>query len=139
MGQTNQGGSIMKNLIHLFMIVLLATFALMIATMTSMAQDPIKVSPNTHKLLLENDQVRVIEYRSQPGEKSPMLFLSDAVIYRLSPSYKLKLTLPDGKTEVIEGKAGDVRWVEEGMRELENVGNTEAHAIIVELKAPQKK
>ncbi len=139
MGQTNQGGSIMKNLIHLFMIVLLATFALMIATKTSMAQDPIKVSPNTHKLLLENDQVRVIEYRSQPGEKSPMHFLSDAVIYRLSPSYKLKITLPDGKTKVIEGKAGDVRWVEEGMGKEENVGNTEAHAIIVELKAPQKK
>jgi len=121
------------------MIVLLATFALMIATKTSMAQDPIKVSPNTHKLLLENDQVRVIEYRSQPGEISPMASYSDLVIYRLSPSYKLKLTLPDGKTEVIEGKAGDVLWREATMREVENVGNTEAHAILVELIAPQKK
>jgi beta-alanine degradation protein BauB len=123
---------------HLFMIVLLATLALMIAAKTSVAQDPIKVSPHTYNVLLENDRVRVMEYRSQPGEKSPMHSFSEVVIYRLSPSYKLKLTFPDGKTELIEGKVGDVRW-DKGLREIENVGNTEAHAVIVELKVPLKK
>lgn len=129
----------MKDSRHLFMIVLLATLALMIAAKTSVAQDPIEVSPHTYKLLLENDRVRVLEYRSQPGEKSPMASASEAVIYRLSPSYKLMFTFPDGKTELIEGKVGDVRWREEGMVEIENVGNTEAHAVIVELKVPLKK
>jgi beta-alanine degradation protein BauB len=128
----------MKNLIHFCMIVLLATFTVMIALKMSVAQDPIKVSPHTHKVLLENERVRVMEYRSQPGEKSPMHSYSEVVIYRLSPSYKLKLTFPDGKTEVIEGKVGDVRW-DKGLREIENVGNTEAHAVIVELKVPLEK
>lgn len=128
----------MKDLIHFCMIVLLATFTVMIATKTSVARDPIKVSP-TYKVLLENDRVRVLEYRSQPGEISPMVSASEAVVYRLSPSYKLKFTFPDGKTELIEGKAGDVHWREEGMFEIENVGNTEAHAVIVELKVPHKK
>lgn len=129
----------MKNLIHFCMIVLLATFTVMIAVNTSVAQDPIEVSPHTYTVLLENDRVRVLEYRSQPGDKSPMASASEAVIYRLSPSYKLKFTYPDGKTELIDGKVGDVRWREEGMVEIENVGNTEAHAVIVELKVPLKK
>jgi beta-alanine degradation protein BauB len=124
----------MKESTHLFIIVLFATAALMIAAKTSVAQDSIEVSPHTYKVLLENDRVRVLEYRSQPGEKSPMASASEAVIYRLSPSYKLKFTFPDGKTELIEAKAGDVRWREEGMVEIENVGDTEAHAVIVELK-----
>jgi len=129
----------MKNLIHLFMIVLLAAFPLMIATKTSVAQDLIKVSPNNYKLLLENDPVRVIEYRSQPGEKSPMHSYSGAVVYRLSPYYKLEFTFPNGKTKEIEGKAGEVRWVGEEALEIEDVGNTEAHAIVVELKATKEK
>jgi hypothetical protein len=33
------------------------------------AQDPVKTSPQYYKVLLENDQVRVLEYRLKPGEK----------------------------------------------------------------------
>jgi hypothetical protein len=36
---------------------------------TAFAQDPVKISPQFYKLLLENDQVRVLEYRLKPGEK----------------------------------------------------------------------
>ena len=124
----------MKNSTHFVITVLLATLALTIAADTSIAQDSIEVSPHTYKVLLENDRVRVLEYRSQPGDKSPMVSVSEAVVYRLSPSYKLRFTFPDGKTELIDAKVGDVRWREQGKVEIENVGDTEAHAVIVELK-----
>jgi hypothetical protein len=34
------------------------------------AQDPVKTSPQYYKVLLENDQVRVLEYRLKAGERS---------------------------------------------------------------------
>jgi hypothetical protein len=37
--------------------------------MAASAQDPVKTSPQYYKVLLENDQVRVLEYRLKPGEK----------------------------------------------------------------------
>jgi hypothetical protein len=38
---------------------------------TSRAQDPVKASPQYYKVLLENDQVRVLEYRLKAGDKEP--------------------------------------------------------------------
>ena len=49
----------MKNLTHLTISVLLATFALIFATNMAMAQDPVKVDPKHYKVEFENDQVRV--------------------------------------------------------------------------------
>ena len=39
---------------------------------TAHAQDPVKTSPQYYKVLLENDQVRVLEYRLKAGEKEAM-------------------------------------------------------------------
>ncbi len=121
-----------------YLMLLVAIFIMLHTPNISLAQDPIKVSPHTYEVLLDNERVRVMEYSSKPGDISPMHSFSEVVIYRLSPSYKIKLTFPDGSTEVIEGKVGEVRW-DKGLREIENVGNTEARALIVELKQPQQK
>jgi hypothetical protein len=40
--------------------------------MAAFAQDPVKTSPQCYKVLLENDQVRVLEYHLKAGEKEPM-------------------------------------------------------------------
>ena len=40
---------------------------------TARAQDPVKVAPNNFKVLLENDQVRVLDFHNKGGEKIPML------------------------------------------------------------------
>ncbi len=62
------------------------------------AQDPVKTSPQYYKVLLENDQVRVLEYRLKPGEKEPMHSHPAGVVYVLSGT-KLKVSYPDGRTE----------------------------------------
>lgn len=36
------------------------------------AQDAVAAAPNNHKILLENDQVRVLEVYMAPGEKEPV-------------------------------------------------------------------
>ncbi len=105
---------------------------------TTLAQDPAKVTPNTHKVLLENDRVRVLDIRVKPGTKVPMHSHPDYVVYALS-DFKVKFTFPDGKTAEVEGKAGEATWRDAETHAAENVGTTELHVLNVELKGAAKK
>ncbi len=88
---------------------------------SALAQDPVKVSPETHKVLLENDRVRVLDVRIKPAEKVPMHSHPANVTYTLS-DFKIKFTYPDGKIEEREGKAGVARWNEAVTHTAENLG-----------------
>jgi len=66
--------------------------------MTASAQDPVKTSPQYYKVLLENEEVRVLEYRLKPGEKEPIHSHPAGVVYVLSGA-TLKFSYPDGRTE----------------------------------------
>jgi beta-alanine degradation protein BauB len=100
---------------------------------TAHAQDPVKVSPQYYKVLLENDQVRVLEYRLKAGEKEPMHSHPAGVVYVLSGA-KLKFSYPDGRTEERAAAIGETFWREPITHAVENVGDTEAHAIAIDLK-----
>jgi beta-alanine degradation protein BauB len=101
------------------------------------AQDPLQTDGDKYKLLTENDRVRVLEYRDQPGEKTHQHRHPAFVLYAMSP-FKRQLTLPDGKTMMREFKAGDVLYSDDQTHIGENVGTTPTHVIMVELKAPAK-
>ena len=102
---------------------------------TAYAQDPVKLSPQYYKVLLENDQVRVMEYRLKAGEKEPMHSHPAGVVYVLSGA-KLKFTYPDGRTEEKVAATGETIWRDPTTHAVENVGDTEAHAIAIDLKTP---
>ena len=53
----------MKNLTNLFIGVLVVAMMLVVITKTAMAQDAAKVASESYKVLLENDRVRVLEFR----------------------------------------------------------------------------
>ena len=115
--------------------VLTALLALLNAT--AHAQDPVKTSPQFYKVLLENDQVRVLEYRLKPGEKEPMHSHPAGIVHLLRGA-KLKITHPDGKTEERAAAApGETIWREPTVHALENVGESEARAIAIDLKTAQ--
>jgi len=97
------------------------------------AQDPVKTSPQYYKVLLENEHVRVFEYRLKPGEKEAMHSHPAGVVYFLSGA-KIKFTYPDGRTEEKTLANGETIWREPVTHAAENVGNTEAHAIAVDVK-----
>jgi beta-alanine degradation protein BauB len=105
---------------------------------TAMAQDVVKVAPESYKVLLENDRVRVLEYRLKPGAKEPMHSHPDYIVYAFS-SGKAKFTFPDGKTMEREIKAGKTMFIKTETHTVENVGTTTAHGLLIELKEPQKK
>jgi beta-alanine degradation protein BauB len=104
----------------------------------ALAQDPAKTDGDKYKVILENDKVRVLEYRDKPGEKTHVHHHPDFVLYALD-SFKRKLTFPDGKQVVKELKQGEVIWMKDQIHIGENVGSTETHALIVELKPPSSK
>ncbi len=97
------------------------------------AQDVMKVASESHTVLLENDQVRVLKVVMKPGQKAPMHSHPHNVAYYLSDA-KVKITLPDGKTQEREVKAGSSSWSEATTHMAENIGTTELQEIQIELK-----
>jgi quercetin dioxygenase-like cupin family protein len=116
---------------------LMATLAFAISSRVTTAQDPVKLSPQYYKVLLENDQVRVLEYRLKPEEKEPMHTHATGVLYIFGDA-KMRTTYPDGRKEESAGGAGEAHWRNPVTHAMENIGNTEAHALVVEVKKPCK-
>jgi quercetin dioxygenase-like cupin family protein len=113
--------------------VLFLTF-FVLAAPAAFAQDPVKVDANHYKVMLENDQVRVLRIHYNPKEKSVMHEHPASVVVFLNTS-KAKFTLPDGTTIPDGGgKAGSVRFTEAGKHLPENIGSTPVEAVLVELK-----
>lgn len=111
-----------------------AAFAFAVSTKIASAQDPAKLAPQNYKVLLENSQVRVIAYRIKPGEKEPMHSHPSGVLVYFMSDAKIGTTLPDGKTVEASSRAGDTLWRAPVTHAGENIGNTEAHALLVEPK-----
>ncbi len=128
----------MKNSRRMLVGLVFTTLALFCAAGTALAQDPVKVAPNNYKVLLDNDRVRVLEFRSKPGEKIGMHSHLASVIYNFSGG-KTKFTYPDGRSEERERKAGTVIWREEETHTSEYLGPGEAHVLLVEFKGSAKK
>ena len=100
---------------------------------TTRAQDAVKTSPQFYKVLLDNDQVRVLEYRLKPGEKEPMHSHPAGVVYVLSGA-TLKFSYPGGRTEEKAAATGETIWRDPVTHAVENIGKTEAHALAIDLK-----
>jgi beta-alanine degradation protein BauB len=112
--------------------------ALVVAAVTSLgasAQDATRTDGDKYKVLLENEQVRVLEYRDLPGAKTHQHRHPAFVLYALAP-FKRRLVLPDGKVLIREFKAGDVLYSPEQTHVGENIGTTPTHVLMVEMKAP---
>jgi len=99
----------------------------------SHAQDYAAVNPTDVKVLIDNDQVRVLEVLHKPGVKEPMHSHPAYVSVYLSAS-KVKVTLPDGKVAEKDRRAGETQFSGPTTHALENIGTTDQHVIVIELK-----
>jgi len=96
-------------------------------------QEAANSASSSSKVLFENDRVRVVELRLEPGKTEPMHSHPAHLVYVLSPA-RMKMTSSDGKTKEVEVKAGQVIWGEALSHAGENVGTTALHEVIIELK-----
>jgi len=104
----------------------------------ALAQDPATTDGDKYKVIMENEKVRVLEYSDKPGDKTHPHHHPDFVLYALEP-FKRRLTFPNGKQMEKEFKKGDVIWMKDQIHIGENIGKTETHVIIVELKQKDAK
>lgn len=105
-----------------------------IQQLTDTSRDPIVTDGDKYKVVLENERVRVLEYRDSPGQRTSPHYHRDYVLCALS-SFKRKLTLSAGREAVVQVSAGDVAWGKAQSHIGENIGETDTHVLIVELKA----
>jgi quercetin dioxygenase-like cupin family protein len=99
------------------------------------AEDPTLTDPDKYKVVFENDRVRVLEYRDEPGQSTSPHRHPDSVMYTLS-SFDRRLVAEDGGSRDVTLEAGEVRWLDAQIHSGENVGATLTHVLFVELKEP---
>ncbi len=85
------------------------------------------------KVVLENEQVRVIEMRFKPGMKLDTTSHPNRFIYGLSDG--ALLFSPPGRTPYeLSFKAGEALWLPAQAMATQNEGDKEVRALVVELK-----
>jgi quercetin dioxygenase-like cupin family protein len=94
---------------------------------------PTETDPDKYRLVLENEHVRVYDYVDQPGDRTQLHHHDAFVLHALSP-FKRKLTFENGESSIKEFKGGETFWAEAQNHIGENIGETETHVLIVELK-----
>jgi hypothetical protein len=96
--------------------------------------DGVRVDPNDFKLEIDNTQVRVIRLKIAPHQSVPMH--EHVLNYMVVPitDENLRETSADGKSEVIQRKAGEYAWRGPAKCSIENLGDKPFEAVIVEIK-----
>ena len=99
-----------------------------------MSVDPAETNPTLYRVVMENDRVRVLEYRDRPGDRTASHVHPDSVMITAA-SFRRRITRGDAGAEV-ELRDGEIRWLDAQEHVGENIGDTDTHAFFVELKEP---
>jgi quercetin dioxygenase-like cupin family protein len=98
------------------------------------ALDPVKVDSKHYKVEFENDQVRVVRAKFDPGYKTPMHeHVLPRVVVFLTET-QLKVTAADGKVTEPKAAAGDVIMSGNAKHEELNASGKPFEVLVVELK-----
>jgi len=113
--------------------LVLGALAVSVSSQVAPDEDPVSISPQLYTVKLENEQVRILEYRLQPGETEPMHAHPRGVVYYMSDA-TFVITLPDGSSSEHSVTSGEVEWREFTRHAGRNSGSTEAVALAIEIK-----
>jgi beta-alanine degradation protein BauB len=94
--------------------------------------DPVVTNPAHYRVTFENDDVRVLEYTDQPGDRTTPHEHPDSVMYTLS-SFRRRLYTRGDRRDV-DISAGTTSWLPAQQHSGHNIGHTSTHVIFVELK-----
>lgn len=96
--------------------------------------DPVAASPENYKTLLENEQVLVLEMSLGAGQTDQMHSHPCETVYFIQGG-KVRIHFPDGEAVEAELADGHIMWHEDWTHRVENIGDSDISAIIVESKA----
>ncbi len=114
----------------------LALLAALGVTRGALAQDAPTAAPRSYRVVLENDRVRVLEFKSRPGFGvcgEGMHSHPDHVTVSLTGA-KLKVTTPDGKAVFKDIPPGTVFFAPAEIHSAEIIGGVGTLSYIIELK-----
>lgn len=95
--------------------------------------DATDVDPTGHRVVFENEHVRVLEVRSPPGTELPPHSHPPRVVVAIGP-YRLRSVELDGTATIIDRRPGEASWVGPEAHAAEIlIGPT--HVIEVEVKS----
>jgi hypothetical protein len=100
--------------------------------------DPTQTDPDKYKVVFENDRVRVLEYRDEPGQRTSPHTHPDSVMVTLS-DFSRRLIGEGGQSRDVTLERGLVRWLDAQTHSGENIGTTPTHVLFVELKEPTER
>jgi hypothetical protein len=96
-------------------------------------QDSTVADPDVHQVVLENEHVRVLSAMAATGWKSPMHSHPPLLLVSLGTG-RVKMTLPDGKKQILDLRPGTVFWVD-GVEHSWELLAGEVNVMAVEVKA----
>lgn len=98
-----------------------------------MAADAVQVAPDVYKILFENDRVRLIEARLQPGATTAIHHHRENLVYNLADG-TAAFTDESGETVEVSLVAGETMWFPAVNHSTHNTGRTEVRSLLFELK-----
>ena len=101
------------------------------------AQDAAKVQPQSYRVALENDKLRVLDYNNRPGMGvcGNGMHSHPAHLTVVVSGGSVRIKTPDGKTvEQHDIPVGAVFWSEAETHSVENISGSNMRSLIIELK-----
>jgi quercetin dioxygenase-like cupin family protein len=95
--------------------------------------DPTSTDPDKYKVIFENERIRVLEYRDEPGQSTTPHRHPDSLMYTLS-SFERRLVGESGESRDVKLEPGEIRWLDAQTHSGANIGQTPTHVLFVELK-----
>ena len=96
--------------------------------------DALKMAPEVHSLLFENEKVRVLNVYLAVGKMTEMHWHSENISYIIRGG-KMRVAKPTGIVSEVELVVGKVMVGIEGEHIVENIGNSDIHTIQIEFKS----
>jgi hypothetical protein len=95
-------------------------------------EDPVLTNPDHYRTIFENDLVRVLDYSDHPGDSTTPHGHPNSVMVTLT-DFQRRLSTGAGVREV-DLPADQVLWLSAQRHSGENIGKTDTHTILIELK-----
>lgn len=96
--------------------------------------DAYTANPSVYQFLFENERVRVMEMKLQPGEEIPMHQHDYPHSVYVLEAGQLTTTTAEGARLVSETKVGQLIWLDAKPHALKNTGTTTVRALLTEVK-----
>ena len=95
---------------------------------------PQEGAPNVYHQVFDNEKVRISEIKFGPGDKAAMHTHPYPHAVYIIDGGTLTITHPDGTSQEVTAKAGDVMWMGAETHEAVNTGTTTLRGTVTEIK-----